>query len=276
MTRIATRRLSSGGAAARLDIPADRGLMFTVGAVGDTRADALAKASRIAEHLATDPVLRELLPVNTVPALLAVRNVAAAAQEGGLPALKALWHRFAAGGGKRKLVAQLARERAAEAPEELGDVGLDWGGLATAAAGMAGGPAGAAAAGLAVKAAQELAKRRAEKKRREKAKKAALLAKKKAARKAKIAKMQAARKAAAAARARAAAQRPPQQNGPRSSAMVAPQGYPPAEELGPAGVNTYAYPADDGGAYADDGADYADDGGADYADDGADDGGEVE
>lgn len=76
--------------------------------VGDDKADALKKASVLAERIASDPVMRALLPADALPAIRAARALATAAQAGSAP-LRALWGRLR-GPGKRRLAKALHTE----------------------------------------------------------------------------------------------------------------------------------------------------------------------
>lgn len=73
--------------------------------VGDDKADALKKAAVLAERIASDPVMRALLPADALPAIRAARALATAAQAGSAP-LRSLWGRLR-GPGKRRLAKAL-------------------------------------------------------------------------------------------------------------------------------------------------------------------------
>jgi hypothetical protein len=76
--------------------------------VGDDRADALKKASVLAERIATDPVMQALMPPQALPAIRAARALATAAQAGPGP-LRSLWGRLR-GPGKQRLARALHAE----------------------------------------------------------------------------------------------------------------------------------------------------------------------
>lgn len=87
---------------------------ITCGAVGDTKADALHRASLLAERIASDPVLSALMPPQAKAAIAAAKALGGAAARG-LPALRSIWGKLR-GKGKKRLAAALVHEAAAEAP----------------------------------------------------------------------------------------------------------------------------------------------------------------
>lgn len=63
---------------------------ITTSALGRTKAEALAKASQLAERIASDPVMRSLVPPQAMAALRVTRGLASAARRG-LPTLRRAW-----------------------------------------------------------------------------------------------------------------------------------------------------------------------------------------
>ena len=84
---------------------------ITVGASGESQADALANAAGLAESIASNPVLQALLPPGTLLAIRSARTLGKAARAGG-SALKGALSRLR-GPGKRRLGRQLAKEERA-------------------------------------------------------------------------------------------------------------------------------------------------------------------
>lgn len=105
------------GCVGALDIPTHVGRL-TVAAVGDDRADALAKAALIAERIASDPILRAIMPPQAAAAIKAAKGLAAAAQRG-TRTLRHFWRRIR-GPGKKRLAEALHAEAA---KAESADVG---------------------------------------------------------------------------------------------------------------------------------------------------------
>lgn len=97
------------GCVGALDIPTHVGRL-TVAAVGDDRADALAKAALIAERIASDPILRAIMPPQAAAAIKAAKGLAAAAKRG-TRTLRHFWSRIR-GPGKRRLAEALHAEAA--------------------------------------------------------------------------------------------------------------------------------------------------------------------
>jgi hypothetical protein len=92
-----------------------------VGALGEDKADALARASSLAHRIATDPVMSALMPPQARAAVMAARGLAAAAKRG-LPTLKHFWGRLQ-GPGKKRLARALMEEAAAKQTTGALDVG---------------------------------------------------------------------------------------------------------------------------------------------------------
>lgn len=92
--------------------------------MGDDRADALKKASVLAERIATDPVMQALMPPEALPAIRAARALATAAQAGSGP-LRALWGRLR-GPGKQRLARALHAEAVKLEKAERAVEGGDW------------------------------------------------------------------------------------------------------------------------------------------------------
>jgi hypothetical protein len=115
------------GCVGAIDIDTAAPGRVTVAAIGDDRADALAKASLIAEHIAQDPILSALMPPQALVAIKAAKGLSAAAKRG-TRTLKRFWGRLR-GPGKRRLAAAL-HDDAKVADLELGFVHPDevgWG-----------------------------------------------------------------------------------------------------------------------------------------------------
>lgn len=112
-------RETVNGCVGALDIPTHVGKL-TVAAVGDDKADALAKASLIAERIASDPILRAIMPPQAAVAIKAAKGLAAAAKRGPR-VLRHFWGRIR-GAGKRRLAAALHAD-AAKTDEATADVG---------------------------------------------------------------------------------------------------------------------------------------------------------
>lgn len=102
-----------------LEIPTAAHASITVAAIGDDRADALAKAAVIAERIAQDPIMSALLPPQALAAIKAAKGLSAAAKRG-TRTLKRFWGRLR-GPGKKRLAEALHRD-AQVADLELGFV----------------------------------------------------------------------------------------------------------------------------------------------------------
>lgn len=81
-----------------------------VASLGDDKADALLKASVLAQRIASDPLVNALLPPNAMANIRAARALARAAQAGPAP-LRRLWSRLR-GPGKQRLAQALHKEAA--------------------------------------------------------------------------------------------------------------------------------------------------------------------
>lgn len=92
-----------------IDIPHAAG-RFTVAAVGEDRADALVRAAALANRIASDPIMRAIMPPQAQAAITAARGLAAAAKVG-IPALRSVWGRLR-GKGVTRLAAALAKDPA--------------------------------------------------------------------------------------------------------------------------------------------------------------------
>lgn len=119
-------RTVNGACVGSLSIPTQVGSL-SVSAVGDDRADALAKAALVAERIINDPVMRALMPPQAAAAIKAAKGLAAAAKRG-TRTLRRVWGMLR-GPGKRRLAAVLHKEAEAhergESPAvpSSGDVG---------------------------------------------------------------------------------------------------------------------------------------------------------
>lgn len=102
-------RTVNGACVGSLSFPTQVGAL-NVSAVGDDRADALAKAALIAERIVNDPVMRALMPPQAAAAIKAAKGLAAAAKRG-TRTLRGFWRRLR-GPGKRRLAAVLHKEAA--------------------------------------------------------------------------------------------------------------------------------------------------------------------
>jgi cytochrome c551/c552 len=102
------RTSSDGTVIGACHLPTSAGGVITVAGIGDSRTEALANAARIAERIASDPVLSAVLPPQALPAIKAVKGLAAASKLGPR-ALRAVWSRLS-GPGKQRLAAALAED----------------------------------------------------------------------------------------------------------------------------------------------------------------------
>lgn len=109
-------RQTVNGCVGALDIPTHVGKL-TVAAVGEDRADALAKASLIAERIVSDPILRAIMPPQAAAAIKAAKGLAAAAKRGPR-VLRHFWGRIR-GPGKKRLAEALHVE-AVKADTDVG------------------------------------------------------------------------------------------------------------------------------------------------------------
>lgn len=110
------------GCIGAIDIPTSAPGRITVAALGDSRADALARASLLAEHISQDPIMSALMPPQALVAIKAAKGLSAAAKRG-TKTLRHFWGRLR-GAGKRRLAAAL-HEDAKVADLELGYVDPD-------------------------------------------------------------------------------------------------------------------------------------------------------
>jgi hypothetical protein len=101
--------------AIEFDVPDAPGRL-TVAAVGEDKADALAKAALLAERITSDPVMASMMPPEAASALRTAKGLAAAAKRG-LPTLQRAWGMLR-GPGKRQLARVLAEDMAKR--EEVG------------------------------------------------------------------------------------------------------------------------------------------------------------
>lgn len=90
-----------------IEIPGGPGHM-RVAAVGDDRADALGRAALIAERIASDPVMRALMPPQAIVAIKAAKGLSAAAKRGS-HVLRHFWGQLR-GPGKKRLASVLHAE----------------------------------------------------------------------------------------------------------------------------------------------------------------------
>lgn len=104
----------------RVELPGIAG-QATVAGLGDSRADALARAASVAHRIMEDPVMRALMPPQAKAAIVAARGLAAAAKRG-LPVLKGFWRRLK-GPGKKRLARALVEEVARRRVADVADVG---------------------------------------------------------------------------------------------------------------------------------------------------------
>lgn len=102
-----------------IEVPGAPGKL-TLAAVGDDRADALGKAALIAERIASDPVMRALMPPQALVAIKAAKGLSAAARRGS-HVLRHFWGKLR-GPGKKRLAAVLhteAQEREQDASSQV-------------------------------------------------------------------------------------------------------------------------------------------------------------
>lgn len=114
--RFKFKDLPRGGCCGAIELHApDVPGKLIVAAVGDDRADALAKAALLAERISNDPVMRALMPPQATAAIKAAKGLAAAAKRG-KRTLRRVWGRIH-GPGKRRLAKALHDDRNAIEPE---------------------------------------------------------------------------------------------------------------------------------------------------------------
>jgi len=105
-----------------IDLPVPDGPgALRVSAVGDDKADALSRAALIAERIASDPVLRAIMPPQAAVAIKAAKGLAAAARRGA-PVLKHFWRKLRGPGAKR-LAKVLHEEAVTHERQDVGDIG---------------------------------------------------------------------------------------------------------------------------------------------------------
>lgn len=92
----------------------------TAYSVGDSKADALARAALVAERITSDPVMQALMPPQALEAIRAAKGLAVAAKRGPR-VLRALWGRIH-GPGKKRLAQALHAEAVNE--EREAEVGI--------------------------------------------------------------------------------------------------------------------------------------------------------
>jgi hypothetical protein len=109
--------------------------VITIGAFGDTKADALHKATVIAERIASDPVLQAILPPGTMAAIQATKKLSTAAKRGSR-ALRGLWRKIR-GPGKKRLAKALHKEAAQLEGYSDAEVAGLWSGVKKVARGVA-------------------------------------------------------------------------------------------------------------------------------------------
>lgn len=96
------------GCVGSIEIPTALPGRVVAQAKGADKADALLKASVLAQRIASDPLVNALLPASALANIRAARMLARAAQAGPAP-LRRLWSRLR-GPGKRRLAAALHHE----------------------------------------------------------------------------------------------------------------------------------------------------------------------
>lgn len=116
--RYRIQRHNSGGYVGAIELPfRDRPAFVSAVAVGDTKADAIAKAAQVAERIASDPVIRALVPPQARAAIAVTKGLASAARRG-LPTLRRVW------GSLSPKSKALAKELATEVQQgKIGEVG---------------------------------------------------------------------------------------------------------------------------------------------------------
>jgi hypothetical protein len=119
--RFRFRNLPDGSCLGAIDVrmPSVPGLV-TAYSIGDSKADALAKAALVAERITSDPVMSALMPPQALEAIKAAKGLAAAAARGP-HVLRSLWGRIH-GPGKKRL-AQALHDEAVNAERES-EVGI--------------------------------------------------------------------------------------------------------------------------------------------------------
>lgn len=113
-----------------IEIPLEGSSSVAAAALGDTRANALAAASLIAERITSDPIMRSLIPGRALKAIATVKGLAAAAKRG--PAVLKSYMRSLPDEGRRNIARALHTEAErierenddAEQADEDGEVGF--------------------------------------------------------------------------------------------------------------------------------------------------------
>src|SRR5690349_16972847 len=90
-----------------IEMPGGPGHM-RIAAVGDDRADALGRAALVAERIASDPIMRALMPPQALVAIKAAKGLSAAAKRGS-HVLRYFWGKLK-GPGKKRLAEVLHKE----------------------------------------------------------------------------------------------------------------------------------------------------------------------
>lgn len=106
-TKISVRRRGRGCVGA-VEVPMGDGSAMRLVATGDTKAEALARATTMASHIFSDPVVQAIIPPQARMAVQSAK-VLAAAGGAGIRKLRGLWGRLR-GANKRKLALALARD----------------------------------------------------------------------------------------------------------------------------------------------------------------------
>lgn len=99
--------------------------VITIGAFGDSKADALHKAALVAERITSDPVLRAIIPPQALLAVAATKKLASAAK-GGARLFRSVWKRFK-GPGVQRLARALHDESMKRDGATTAEVGAFWG-----------------------------------------------------------------------------------------------------------------------------------------------------
>lgn len=97
---------------------------MTVAAVGDDKADALHRASLIAERIVNDPIMSALMPPQVHSAIAAAKGLSIAAKRGSR-VLRGFLHKLH-GPGAQRLAKALHAEAAADEGHDVGDIAGLW------------------------------------------------------------------------------------------------------------------------------------------------------
>jgi len=127
-TRVRCRRIGYGSYVGEIDVPLgdDTEARISVKAQGESKAEALHRAARLADQIVNDPLVQAVLPPQAKAAIQATKVLAAAGRQG-LNKLGRLWHRLGHK-NKQKLALMLAREiarREGHGPEAVEGI-TDW------------------------------------------------------------------------------------------------------------------------------------------------------